>query len=187
MKMRSVLPVISAAALLAFAGAGQAAVAPVEEGLALGHPPGWVVSRFVTDDLVVDPLSMGYARPAPPKRWEPPHPMRSTAAAHRGWPPAHRASLLVGLGEDTDTDAPAPAGKIGTLTTHSPQLHVPASHATPFHAQLLGAGQDVLEIDSPKGQPPVSNQVSAVPLPGAMWLFGTALLAFIGIASRHRL
>jgi hypothetical protein len=53
---------------------------------------------------------------------------------------------------------------------------------------LLGAGQLVLEVGTSKAGPPaVANQVSAVPLPGAIWLLGTALLAFIGIASRHKL
>ena len=45
----------------------------------------------------------------------------------------------------------------------------------PVYSQLLGAGEKV-RADG-----------TAVPLPGALWLFGSALLAFLCIAGRRRL
>jgi hypothetical protein len=61
----------------------------------------------------------------------------------------------------------------------------PANHAVPFHVALLSAGPHNLQFD--KGPPSsVSPKVSAVPLPGALWLFGSALLAFLGFAKRRR-
>ena len=61
----------------------------------------------------------------------------------------------------------------------------PANHAVPFHVALLSAGPHNLQFDK---DPPssVSPKVSAVPLPGALWLFGSALLAFLGFAKRRR-
>jgi hypothetical protein len=33
----------------------------------------------------------------------------------------------------------------------------------------------------------ISTNIAAVPLPGAVWLFGSGLLAFLGVASRRKL
>jgi hypothetical protein len=33
----------------------------------------------------------------------------------------------------------------------------------------------------------ISTNIAAVPLPGAVWLFGSGLLAFLGVSSRRKL
>jgi hypothetical protein len=58
----------------------------------------------------------------------------------------------------------------------------------PFFAFLMGAGQQyVLELSrTDNGLGGFTIGVSAVPLPGAIWLFGSALLGFLGWSSRRR-
>jgi hypothetical protein len=62
-----------------------------------------------------------------------------------------------------------------------------AATETPLHAYLLGAGQFVLEVGTFSSEQPVSVMISAAPLPGAAWLFGSGLVAFLWIAARRRL
>lgn len=58
----------------------------------------------------------------------------------------------------------------------------------PFFKVLLKAGdQYVLEINkTAQNWSQISTGVSAVPLPGAIWMFGTALLGFLGFSSRRK-
>jgi hypothetical protein len=58
--------------------------------------------------------------------------------------------------------------------------------AEPLHAYLLSAGQYVLDVGTLAQQRSGAPTVSAVPLPGALWLFATALLAFLGISGRRK-
>jgi hypothetical protein len=53
----------------------------------------------------------------------------------------------------------------------------------PIYSQLLGAGSGSLQLDKSGKQ----NARAEAPLPGAIWLFGSALLAFLCIAGRRRL
>lgn len=62
-----------------------------------------------------------------------------------------------------------------------------AKDASPLHSYLIGAGQYVLDVGTLSGQQTQPSTVSDVPLPGALWLFGSALLAFLGISSRRKL
>ena len=67
----------------------------------------------------------------------------------------------------------------------------PAAHAAPgkddpFYTSLLDAGRFVLDVGSFSQQRAQPRAVSAAPLPGALWLFGSALLAFLAIAGRRK-
>lgn len=59
---------------------------------------------------------------------------------------------------------------------------------TPFFTFLMAAGGHyILELArTSNGLGGVTTGVSAVPLPGAVWLFGSALLGFLGWSSRRR-
>jgi hypothetical protein len=63
------------------------------------------------------------------------------------------------------TDVSAPAAR-------SAWSEAPGS-AKPIYSNVLGA-------------PPAPRNASEAPLPGALWLFGSALLAFLGISARRR-
>ncbi|MBK6005155.1 hypothetical protein JJB11_03545 [Ramlibacter ginsenosidimutans] len=70
--------------------------------------------------------------------------------------------------------------------------HVPAAEralktGSPLHTYLLSAGEYVLQVGTLSDQHAVPSRITDVPLPGAMWLFGSALLAFLGISSRRKL
>jgi hypothetical protein len=57
---------------------------------------------------------------------------------------------------------------------------------TPFFSFLMQLGnQYVLEITKQDGYAQ-NTQVNSVPLPGAIWLFGSALLGFFGFSSRRK-
>lgn len=73
----------------------------------------------------------------------------------------------------------------GRMSSTSVGASAPASEF-PFYSYLLSAGEIVLELGAGPKQQAVP-QVSAVPLPGAIWLFGSALVAFLCIAGRRRL
>jgi hypothetical protein len=55
----------------------------------------------------------------------------------------------------------------------------------PFRTYLLGAGRYMLDVGSFAHARPVLSTISAVPLPGALWLIAAALLVFLGISARR--
>lgn len=67
-------------------------------------------------------------------------------------------------------------------------VDVPSSSTIPFFKVLLSQGQQyVLEINkTATNWSQISTDISAVPLPGAIWMFGTALLGFLGFSSRRK-
>lgn len=104
--------------------------------------------------------------------------------------PAVEAVLLTGAAASPDIDtAPTLQTRVqaagGSMSTTSVGAKSPAGDV-PFYSYLLGAGEIVLELGTGTQQQAVP-QVSAVPLPGAIWLFGSALVAFLCIAGRRRL
>lgn len=52
----------------------------------------------------------------------------------------------------------------------------PPSQRESIYSALIGSGRQSQAAEKPE----------AVPLPGALWLFGSALLAFLGISARRR-
>lgn len=108
------------------------------------------------------PVSLRQPAPVPPAQ-VPPH------AVPEGGVPPQAVFQLPTLAEDAR--APQPA----------------ASEEAPLHKYLIGAGQYVLEVGTLSEAKAPSSTVSDVPLPGAVWLFGSALLAFLAISSRRKL
>jgi hypothetical protein len=94
-------------------------------------------------------------------------PVAFAAAAHEATEPGRE--LPVGL---AIAAAPAP-------------LPAPARD-DPFYTSLLEAGRFVLDVGSFSQQRAPARTLSAAPLPGALWLFGSALLAFLAIAGRRK-
>jgi hypothetical protein len=75
-----------------------------------------------------------------------------------------------------DTSSP-----LGTWT----QTDLAGNSTTPYYKYLLSANSEyVLEINLGSGQDSINTTLSTVPLPGAVWLFGSALLAFMGLSRR---
>jgi hypothetical protein len=88
----------------------------------------------------------------------------------------------------THANAAAHPGNTGAFLGALAHKDVPAKNHNPFFAHLISGGHDVLQIDKPPGQFPISTNVpSPVPLPGALWLFGSAVLVFLGFANRRKL
>jgi hypothetical protein len=176
MVLGSVRAAFGVAAITALACAGHAAIVPVQQGLSHAHPAGPRIYNIAADghghapssyyQLIVDP-------------WSEPTKFRTFATEPLG----NTASFNL----HADGDAPPGIGPAGPVPPQWSHKDVPARNLAPLHTHLLSAGQYVLEVATTPAAAPVSKQVSAVPLPGAMWLFGTALVAFIGIASRHKL
>jgi hypothetical protein len=173
MKLQSRLASLGATLVLTCAGQGQAAVVSVVRVPALAPP---AVANTAGDSRhgKASPFAAGVHLPEP------------------AWADPTRFSVLLpeapgpfGLYTDVETFAvgPIPAA----WTTGWPQQPAPSSHASPFYSYLLSAGQYVLEVGSFSGPYAASPQVSDVPLPGAIWLFGSGLVAFLVIAGRHKL
>ena len=55
-----------------------------------------------------------------------------------------------------------------------------------FRSYLLDAGRYVVDVGSFAHARPVLTTISAVPLPGALWLIGSALVVFLGISARRK-
>jgi hypothetical protein len=169
------LAALVGAILLAFAGSGHAAVVRLDGSLTLA-PAGGASSSIGTRvgasgqtpsyyQLIVDPS------------WSDPAGLTALLAE----PVAGGVSYALYV----DTDASLAASDTGTLLARWSQ-GTPGSEF-PFYDYLLGAGQFVLEVGTFASQPPASSRISALPLPGATWLFGSGLLAFLWISARHRL
>ena len=60
-----------------------------------------------------------------------------------------------------------------------------AAKVLPFHGVILGARPYILQLTPKRDSSPAN--ISAVPLPGAVWLFGSAILAFLGFSQRRRI
>jgi len=178
MKLKPRLAALGAIAALGFASIGHAAVVTVEQSLELNNPTQGLVYNIATDgqpsanttsfyELVVDPS------------WNVPTKFITLATE----PVGGEASYTL----YTDADAGAVSGNTGTLLTSWTRTDIAANNSLPFFTYLLTAGQYLLRIDTTPGQFNISTQISAVPLPGAMWLFGSALLAFLGYSRRRKL
>ena len=172
----SLLAAAGALAALAFASSGHAAVVPIEQHLDLGVPPGITIREI-----------------AAAQRHDPPGTSHHELIAEHAWmetrKPKKGTAQPPGL-----AGGPAASGPSKGVSRHvAPRSLVSVSSRPagpdplPFHEHLIGADAQPIEIGPRAPQDPVAKQVSAVPLPGAIWLFGSALLAFLGISSRRSL
>jgi hypothetical protein len=75
---------------------------------------------------------------------------------------------------------------VADIAAAAPPRHAAPGKDDPFYTSLLEAGRFVLDVGSLSQQRAPSHPVSAAPLPGALWLFGSALLAFLAIAGRRK-
>ena len=57
----------------------------------------------------------------------------------------------------------------------------------PARISTEAAFSRLLQINTLPGQMNISTNIAAVPLPGALWLFGSAVLGFLGFTSRRKL
>jgi hypothetical protein len=171
---KSGLAVVGAVAALAFASAGYTAPVPIEQTITLTNPEESLVYNIATNgggthfyQLIVDPS------------WTTPTKFTTFATDPVG------STVLYDLWTDIDPSTSASnVGGIGFLTNWMLQ-DIPANNNVPFFTYLLTAGQYVLVINNFFAGS-VSTNIAAVPLPGAMWLFGSALLAFLAISSRRK-
>ena len=175
---KSGLAAVGAVAALAFASAGYAAPVPIEQTLTLTNPEGSLVYNIATNggasattnfyQLIVDPS------------WNTPTKFTTFSTE----PVGTNATYSLWTDIDPSTTA-SDVGGVGFLTNWS-QQDIPGNNLVPFFSYLLTAGQYVLVINTLAGQMNISTNIAAVPLPGAMWLFGSALLAFLAISSRRK-
>jgi hypothetical protein len=120
------------------------------------------------------------------------HEMRSQKI---GTDPVHAAAIAAVREEAVPPatgavgEAPSPGSAIEpdpllqTVRKPEPAL----KDGSPLHSYLLSAGQYVLQVGTLSEQYTAPSKITDVPLPGAIWLFGSALLAFLGISSRRKL
>jgi hypothetical protein len=92
----------------------------------------------------------------------------------------------------TDTNLAEGASNTGTSVTLTPGGSLKddaTSNAVPFFTFLMQAGaQYVLQLTGDgTGITGSVSTISAVPLPGAIWLFGSALLGFLGFSNRRKI
>jgi hypothetical protein len=173
---KSGLAAVGAVAALAFASAGYTAPVPIEQTINLTNPEESLVYNIATNgeasattsfyQLIVD------------ASWSTPTKFTTFATE----PVGTNATYALW----TDIDPSATTSNVGAFLTNWSQQDVPGNNQVPFFSFLLTAGQYVLQINTLAAQVSVSTNIAAVPLPGAMWLFGSALLAFLAISSRRK-
>ena len=178
MKSRT-LAAICAFAGFAAANLAHAAVVPIEQSITLDNPQGSLVYNIATNgqpnaattsfyELIVDPSWSG---------------TNTKFTTFSPEPVGSNATYAL----FTDTNGAALQGNTGTQLATWTLQDVPGNNLVPFFTFLLTAGQYVLQINTLKDEMNISTNIAAVPLPGAVWLFGSGLLAFLGVASRRKL
>ena len=170
------LAAVGVVAALAFAGAGHAAPVPIEQTITLTNPEGSLVYNIATNGGAADTTSF-YQLIVDPS-WTTPTKFTTFSTE----PIGTNASYALW----TDVDPSTTTSSVGGFLTNWSQQDVPGNNLIPYFSYLLTAGQYVLQINTLAGQMNISTNIAAVPLPGAMWLFGSALLAFLAISSRRK-
>lgn len=178
MRMKSTLATFLATAAFAWGGAAQAVPVTIEQSLTLTNPSGGLVYNIATDGDASSPTT-SYYQLIVDASWN--EPTKFTTFSTE--PVGSMASYALW----TDTNALTHSSSTGTFLQAWTQTDIAANNLAPYFSYLLTAGQYVLEINTQPGQHSISTAISVVPLPGALWLFGTALLAFLGISSRRKL
>jgi hypothetical protein len=176
-KKGSLAAIGAVAAALASPSVAYAAPVPIAQSITLTNPEGSLVYNIATSggaeattsyyQLIVDP----------------------------SWSSATRFTTYSteSVGSDasyalyTDSNPSVNSGDTGALLANWTQRDVPGNNLIPFFSILLTTGQYVLQINTLPSQMNIATNIAAVPLPGAMWLFGGALLAFLGISARRKM
>ena len=178
MRMRS-LAATCALAGLAVGNLAHASVVPIEQSITLTNPTGSLVYNIATNGSASASTTSYYELIVDPSWATQPTKFTTFSTEPLGTNASY--SLF------TDTNSGTLSGNTGALLTSWTQQDVPGNNLVPFFSYLLTAGQYVLQINTLQGQMNVSTNIAAVPLPGAMWLFGSALLAFLGVSARRKL
>lgn len=90
---------------------------------------------------------------------------------------------VLGAAQIAAVGTPGAGVSQGALTETVPYLTVGQNFQ-----YSLPQGQYVLQIQkTASGWESITTNVSAVPLPGALWMFGAALVGFVGFSSRRKL
>jgi hypothetical protein len=178
MKSRT-LAAICAFAGFAAANLAHAAAVPIEQSITLLNPEGSLVYNIATNGSHDGPTT-SYYELIVDGSWSGTNTKFTTFSTE---PLGTNATYSL----FTDTNPLPLQGNTGTLLGNFSQTDIPGNNLIPFFTFLLTAGQYVLQINTVKDQMNISTNIAAVPLPGAVWLFGSGLLAFLGVASRRKL
>jgi hypothetical protein len=178
MRMKSPLATFLATVAIAGAGTVQAAPVTIEQSMTLTNPSGGLVYSIATAGEADVPTT-SYYQLIVDASWD--EPTKFTTFSTE--PVGSTASYSLWK----DTNALLHASDTGSLLTSWSQTDIAANNTLPFFSYMMAAGQYVLGITTLAGQHSISTNISAVPLPGAVWLFGTALAAFLGISRRRKL
>jgi len=177
MSVKSRLAAVLAVAATLIGGTATAAVVPIEQSMTLLNPASGLVFNIATDGNASASTTSYYELVVDPS-WN--VPTRFTTFSTE--PLGTSASYAL----YTDTNAAVGAGNTGTPLDAWALIDVIGNNTIPFHTALLTAGQYILQINTLPGQLSISTQISAVPLPGALWMFGSALLGFLGFSKRRK-
>jgi hypothetical protein len=178
MKFRT-LAATCALAGLAAANVAHAAVVPIEQSITLLNPEGSLVYNIATNGLA-NAATTSYYELIVDGSWSGTNTKFTTFSTE---PVGSNATYQL----FTDTNPLPLQGNTGAMLAGWTQADVPGNNLVPFFAFLLTAGQYVLQINTLPGEMNISTNIAAVPLPGAVWLFGSGLLAFLGVSSRRKL
>ena len=180
MRFKSMIAVVLAAATGTLAGAGHAAVVPIVQSQTLFSPQDSLVYNLATGRQAAASTTSYYQLIVDPS-WTAP----TLFTTFTPGPVAMAASYAL-----ADNDASVGAG----MPVNGWGLRdIPGNHLSPFHTALLSAGQYTLQINTLPGQFSVgthrssAGNYSPVPLPGAVLLFGSSVLAFLGLSRRRNL
>lgn len=177
MKLQSCLASLGAAAALAFASAGQAAVVSIMRNPAPAQPPGAIVSIAAHEGPGAAPATGFHPLVEDPSWTEP-----TSFAASSAEPPGFMVAQVLSSGDHGSVPAHPAGARPGKWPVQAPSIQ-----ASPFYSYLVSAGQYVLEIGTLSSSYTAPPQASTVPLPGAIWLFGSGLVAFLVISGRRKL
>jgi hypothetical protein len=178
MKFRT-LAAICALAGLAAANVAHATVVPIEQSITLLNPAGSLVYNIATNGSHDGPTT-SYYELIVDGSWSGTNTKFTTFSTE---PVGSNASYQLW----TDTNPLPLQGDTGAMLASWTQQDVPGNNLVPFFSFLLTAGQYVLQINTLKDEMNISTNIAAVPLPGAVWLFGSGLLAFLGVSARRKL
>lgn len=108
--------------------------------------------------------------------------------AARPAPVAVRSAAVVAVpaGAMKDVSLHAAAGSFVSVRDASPVVAMASAEAkAQSRATDLPLGRSLVALGTVATEPEPEPSATAVPLPGALWLFASALLVFLGISARR--